>query len=570
MIDSNEELQMAATKNPKTTLLHCLLHWEVTQTHRVYMTQPYADGRVVDYTWVEVASQVRRMATHLRSLNLPPRSNIALLGKNSAHWIMADLAIWMAGHITVPLYPALNGDTAGYILEHSEAKLLFLGKMDGKSDGWNEIAPVVPKGLPIIALPMAPRDDVPQWETIIANTQPLQDLKLPSADDLATILYTSGSTGRPKGVMHSHGSFTRSAEGLNRMLHLSANDRLLSYLPLAHVAERALVESGSLYNGCRIFFADKLDTFPADLRRATPTIFFSVPRLWTKFYLGVNQKLPLAKQKKLFAIPFVSKIIKKKILTQLGLQDVRVALTGSAPLPQELMNWYRKLGLDLLEVYGMSENFAYSHGAQPGNVRDGWIGQAYAGVESRIDNNGELLVKSPCQMTGYYKMPEKTAEEMTEDGFFRTGDRGAFDEIGRVRITGRVKELFKTSKGKYVAPAPIENRIGSHPVVESSCVTGSGLAQPFALVMLSPEAHQRLQSGGQAAMGGELQIVLDRVNKELEDHEQLDFLVVVNEPWTVENGFLTPTLKIKRNIIEERYMPQAEKWSELKRAVIWQ
>lgn len=561
---------MASTKQSQSTLLHCLLHWEAAQTHSIYMTQPYPDGRVIDYTWVEVASQVRRMATHLRSLNLPQQSNIALLGKNSAHWIMADLAIWMAGHVTVPLYPALNGETAGYILEHSEAKLMFLGKMDGKSDGWNEIQPVVPKNLPIITLPMSPRDDLPSWEQIIANTQPQQDLALPKPGDLATILYTSGSTGRPKGVMHSHGSFTRAADGLNRMLSMGPEDRMLSYLPLAHVAERALVEAGSLFNGCRIYFADKLDTFPIDLRRAQPTVFFSVPRLWTKFYLGVNQKLPLAKQKKLFAIPIVSSIIKKKIRAQLGLQSVRVALTGSAPLPPELMAWYRNLGLELLEVYGMSENMAYSHGGQAGRLREGWIGQGYEGVESRIDANGELLVKSPCQMLGYYKMPEKTAEEMTDDGFFRTGDRGAFDEDGRLRITGRVKELFKTSKGKYVAPAPIENKLGSHPVIESSCVTGASLAQPFALVMLSPEAHQARTAKGEEAVGRELQTVLERVNEKLEDHEQLDFLVVVNEAWTVENGFLTPTLKIKRNVIEERYMSQAEQWVSLKRAVIWQ
>ena len=561
---------MAKLKDPQPTLLHSLLQWEASRTHSIYMTQPYPDGRVVDYTWVEVASQVRRMATHLKSLNLPPQSSIALLGKNSAHWIMADLAIWMAGHITVPLYPALNGETAAYVFEHSEAKLLFLGKMDGKSDGWNEIAPVVPASMPVISLPMSPRTDVPQWDEIIARTQPLQDIKLPKADDLATILYTSGSTGRPKGVMHSHGSFIRGVTGISELTEIGPDDRLLSYLPLAHVAERMAVEASSLFFGCHIFFADKLDTFPADLRRASPTIFFSVPRLWTKFYLGVNQKLPLAKQKKLFAIPLLSRLFKKKILQQLGLQDVRIALTGSAPLPIELIRWYRSLGLELLEVYGMTENLAYSHGGRPGDLRDGWIGQGYGGVESRIDSNGELLVKSPCQMIGYYKMPEKTAEEMTDDGFFRTGDRGAFDADGRLRITGRVKELFKTSKGKYVAPAPIENRIGAHPVVESSCVTGSGLAQPFALVMLSPEAQQRLSAGGQAAMSGELQIVLDRVNTDLEDHEQLDFLVVVNEPWTVENGFLTPTLKIKRNIIEERYMPQAEQWASLKRAVVWQ
>jgi len=561
---------MTNIQKNKSTLLHCLLHWEATQTHTVYMTQPFADGRIVDYTWVEVASQVRRMATHLLSLNLPPRSSIALLGKNSAHWVMADLAIWMAGHVTVPLYPALNGDTAGYILEHSEARLLFLGKMDGKSDGWNEIQPVIPANMPIISLPMSPRADVPQWDQIIGNTAPRQDIPLPKPEDLATILYTSGSTGRPKGVMHNHAGFVRGADGLNRMLSMSPADRLLSYLPLAHVAERMAIEAGSIYNGSYVFFADKLDTFPADLRRARPTIFFSVPRLWTKFYLGVNQKLPLEKQKKLFAIPLLSRIIKKKILTQLGLQDVRVALTGSAPLPSELIAWYRKLGLELLEVYGMSENLAYSHGCLPGGTRMGWIGPGYEGVESRIDTNGELLVKSPCQMLGYYKMPEKTAEEMTADGFFRTGDRGEFDEQGRLRITGRVKELFKTSKGKYVAPAPIENKLGSHPVIESSCVTGASQAQPFALIMLSPEAQQTRAAKGDETMGRELQVVLDRVNAQLEDHEQLDYLVVVKEPWTVENGFLTPTLKIKRNIIEERYMPQADQWAGLKRSVIWQ
>src|SRR3569623_1371633 len=200
---------MTSIQKNKATLVHCLLHWEASSTHEIYLTQPYPDGRVVDYTWVEVASQVRRMATHLLSLHLPPRSNIALLGKNSAHWMMADMAIWMAGHVTVPLYPALNGDTAGYILEHSEAKLLFLGKMDGKSDGWNEIEPVISPKLPIISLPMSPRSDVPQWEQLIANTTPRQDIPLPKPEDLATILYTSGSTSRNKGVMHYHSSFVR-------------------------------------------------------------------------------------------------------------------------------------------------------------------------------------------------------------------------------------------------------------------------------------------------------------------------------------------------------------------------
>ncbi|TXH04305.1 MAG: AMP-binding acetyl-CoA synthetase [Nevskiaceae bacterium] len=558
------------TQRQQPTLLHSLLYWEAHRTREVYLTQPFPDGRVVDYTWVEVAGQARRMAAHLRSLGLPPGSRIAILGKNSAHWIMADLAIWMAGHVSVPLYPALNGETAAYVLGHSGASLLFLGKMDGKGDGWNDIAPVLPPSLPLIALPMAPRDDLPRWDDIIARTQPLQDVSLPQPGDLATILYTSGSTGRPKGVMHAHGSFVRAAQGLSDLLGSSSADRMLSYLPLAHVAERAAVQGGSLYYGYRVFFADRLETFPDDLRRARPTIFFSVPRLWTKFYLGVNQKLPLAKQKKLFAIPLLSRLVKKKILTQLGLQDTRIAITGSAPLPPELLAWYRKLGLELLEFYGMTENLAYSHGGHPGRLREGWIGHGYRGVEARIDGNGELLVKSPCQMLGYYQAPEATAEATTADGFFRTGDRGAFDDDGRLRITGRVKELFKTSKGKYVAPAPIENRLGSHPAVESVCVTGPSQPQPFALLMLSPEAQQaRAGQGGEPAVAQALENLLRQVNGELEDHEKLDYLVVVKEPWTVENGFLTPTLKIKRNVIEERYLPEADRWAGLGRKIVW-
>lgn len=186
----------------KKTLVHCLLHWEKTTPDAIYFTQPYPDGRVVDYRWREVADQVRRMAAHLQSLNLPPRSSIALLGKNSAHWIMADLAIWMAGHVTVPLYPTLNGETTKYILDHCEAKLLFIGKLDGNVDGWNNIKPVLPAWLPKIGLPMSPNLGIPQWDELIAGTKPLKDPQLPEPDDLATIVYTSGSTGQPKGVMH--------------------------------------------------------------------------------------------------------------------------------------------------------------------------------------------------------------------------------------------------------------------------------------------------------------------------------------------------------------------------------
>lgn len=554
-------------------LVNCLQHWEQTKPDAVYLTQPYADGRVVDYTWREVAEQARRGAAYLRSLNFPQGSNIGILGKNSAHWIIADLAIWLAGHVSVPLYSTLNAETAQYILKDSEAKLLILGKMDGTTDTWNDVKDHLPPDLPIVSLPMSPRQDVTQWLDLMKQHAPLQDQEIVQRDDnaLATIVYTSGSTGQPKGVMHSFRTMTGGMVGLQEELGVSENDRMLSYLPLAHVAERAAVETNSLYSGFRVYFAETLETFQADMKRARPTIFFSVPRLWTKFYLAINHKISPAKQRILFAIPIISTIVKRKILTELGMDQIRFALTGAAPLPPDIIMWYRKLGLELLEVYGMSEDFGNSHIGRIGEVRIGYVGRPTPGTLSRIAENGELEVKSPSLMLGYYKLPEKTAAEMTPDGYFKTGDRGEFDEQGRLRITGRVKELFKTSKGKYIAPAPIENKFNS-PRVEVTCVTGPNLAQPFILLMLSLETRQALDKGtlSRDTLTAEFERFLNQVNSMLEDHEKLAFAVVVKDQWTMENGFLTPTMKIKRNVIEARYLPFAEGWQALGEKVIWE
>ncbi len=545
----------------RQNLLACFQQWEGNTPQRIYLTQPHPDGRVLDFTWAEVGDQARRMAAHLKSLELPPHSSIALLGKNSAHWIMADLAIWMAGHVTVPLYPTLNAATAKYVLAHSEARLLFLGKLDGKTDGWNEMRHGLPPELPLIGLPMSPRADVPQWTDLIAKHLPLRKLHEPQAEELATIVYTSGSTGQPKGVMHSFGSMMAVGMALSQMYAMSGEDRMLSYLPLAHVAERAAVESTSLYFGFRVYFSGGLDTFQQDLKRARPTVFLSVPRLWTKFHQAINQKLSPSLQGVLFALPVVSRLIKKRLLIELGLNHVRAAITGSAPLPSDIIAWYRKLGLELLDCYGMSENFGVSHASRLGEVRIGYVGSPAPGVSCRIDDNGELLVKSPGQMLGYYKMPDKTAEDLTPDGYFRTGDRGEIDSQQRLRITGRVKELFKTSKGKYVAPVPIEQQLGNHPKLESVCVTGPGQPQPFALLLLSPDARKEFDSGpGRSTLQADFAALLQQVNGALEDHERMDYLVVVKEPWTMENGFLTPTMKIKRSVIEERYLPLAERW----------
>jgi long-subunit acyl-CoA synthetase (AMP-forming) len=547
--------------------LDMVYHWEKAKANSVYMTQPIGGGKTVDYSWGRAVDEARRMASYLKSLNLPEKSRIGLISKNCAHWIMTDWAIWMAGHISVPLYPTLNADTVNYILNHAECEVVFVGKLDD----WDMMKPGVPESVRCISFPLSPPNDFETWDDIVAKYPPLEENVHRDANELATIVYTSGSTGKPKGVMLSFYNMAYAAEGGMEVLGVGSDERMLSYLPLAHVFERTFVELASLYAGFHLYFAESLDTFVQDLQRAQPTLFLSVPRLWVKFQHGVLQKLPKKKLDRMMKIPVVNKLIKKKILKGLGLDKVKLAGSGSAPLASDVLDWYRNLGLELLEGYGMSENFAYSHMSKPGRSRTGYVGESAPGVETRISPEGEIQIKSPATMMGYYKDEEKTREAFTEDGFLKTGDKGEIDEMGRLKITGRIKEIFKTSKGKYIAPAPIENRLMSHDAIEMVCVSGANQTQPHALVMLGEEARPKMAD---EAFRNEIEesfkkLIAD-VNKTVDPHEQLAFITVVSDEWSIENSFLTPTMKLKRNVVEDAYQEKVDKWYAQRQPVIWQ
>ena len=547
-------------------LLDAVYEWECNYPDKTYLTQPIGPNHVVDYSWSDTMGEARRMAAYLRSLDLPDNSNIALLSKNCAHFIMAELAIWMSGHATVALYPTLHAETVQYILDHSDSALLFVGKLDG----WNDMKAGVPEGLPTIALPLAPANDYPKWDGIIATQEPISDSPSPEPDRLALICYTSGSTGRPKGVMHSFASASVPAQSTIDSLAITSDDRILSYLPLAHVFERAVVGCASFYAGFHIYFAESLDTFVADLHRARPTLFISVPRLWLKFQLGVFEKFPQKRLALLLTLPLIRGIVQRKVLNGLGLAHVRIAGSGSAPIPPNLLHWYDSLGLSILEGYGMSEDFACSHMSQPDKRRVGYVGAPSPGVKARITETGEIQIKSPGNMVGYFKASEQTAACYTNDGYFKTGDRGIYSDDGLLRITGRVKELFKTSKGKYIAPVPIENMLNADSHIELSCVSGAGRQACYAVIQLSEnlQAHAN-DPATRASITLALEQLIAKVNAQIDEHEKVQFLAIAREQWDVANNFLTPTLKIRRSVIEDVYESSLDAWYDSNCRVIW-
>ncbi len=534
--------------------LEYLYKWSDENSDLVYLREPIA-GQYRELTWKQTADQVRQMAAYLKSLELPEKSKIAILSKNCSHWIITDLAIMMAGHISVPLYPNLTAETLNKILIHSEAKLIFVGKLDD----FEVMEPGIPQDMPCVSFPYYPRDKHLQWDDLVEGVNPIVENVVRDPQDTATIIYTSGTTGMPKGVMHSfHNiSFVLEYFSTKKGLNMEMGQRFFSYLPMCHIAEKMLIEMGSLKVRGVVSFAESLDTFTQNLKDAKATVFLAVPRIWTKFEQGILAKMPLKKLNRLLSIPILSSVVRKKIKTGLGLENAKHVFVGAAPSPPKQLEFFAKLGIHIQEAYAMTENCCYSHANFPGKIQIGSVGQPFPHCDVRLSEEGEIQVKHEAIMTGYYKEPEMTKETITEDGYLRTGDKGEIDGQGYLRITGRVKDLFKSSKGKYIAPSPIELMLSENQYLEQVCVVGNGMPQPLAICVKSEIAPNEEE------FRNSLKDLLDSVNSRLDHHEKIARIIVVDEEWTVENGMVTPTLKVKRNEIDNAYGPHYEEWSNM-------
>ncbi|MEM6722541.1 MAG: AMP-binding protein [Bacteroidota bacterium] len=543
----------------KTPLQHFFSH--VDQRPNAYFLHQPVNGKKVGITWGEAGDQVRKMANVIQSKGIQKGDRVALVSKNCAWWILTDLAIMMSGAVSVPIYPNVNAEILAYILEHSGSKLMFAGKLDG----WEAIKPGVPKELPLIGFPYYEAKGTESWNTLLEGQSALESYEERAMEDMLTIIYTSGTTGKPKGVVHNLSSFTYAMNMFPKNIDAGDhNERAMSYLPLAHIAERALIELGSLERGSSIYFSESLETFVEDIKYACPTIFGGVPRIWMKLKQGILAKMPQKKLDRLLMIPFVAKKVREKVKEGLGLHEVKLFLTGAAPTPPALAEWYRKVDIPLLEVYGMTENTAYSHCNRQDNMRIGSAGIPLEGVEVKFSEEKEIMMKTHALMAGYYKEPGLTAD-VIEDGYFKTGDVGHLDKDGFLFITGRVKEIFKTSKGKYVSPASIEGKLLKHSWLDQACVTGGSLPQPIALLVLSELGKNQ----SELEITKALETLLAEVNPRLEKHEKMKKLVVLKDEWSIESGALTPTMKLKRPIIEKWYAQHYEKWNDQNGTVLF-
>jgi long-chain acyl-CoA synthetase len=527
------------------TPVQAMQKWQQKYPDRVFLRQPI-NGAFHEKTWASVAREVGQIASGLKAQGMEPGDRVAIFSKNCAEWLIADLAIMMIGCVSVPIYATANRQTISYVLKHSGSKLVVVGKLDN----YESLSDAIPKGITRVAMPYPTLKCDLRWTDWLAHQPVYEKCHGWDPQETMSLIYTSGSTGDPKGVEISFAAYYKAAKRLTKLLDVRVGDRALSYLPLAHITERVFIEGTALLSGkIELSFVESLDTFPNDLRSVQPTLFLSVPRLWTRFQMGIFEKLHPTKLNVLLKLPIVSTLVKSKLRKALGLNKARILGCGSAPVAPSLLRWYESIGLPISEAWGMTENLAFGTLNIPYRCdKVGTIGKPAEGVEVKISDEGEILVRSDVIMSGYYKQPDKTAETLI-DGWLHTGDKGELDGDGYVRITGRVKDIFKTAKGKYVTPVPIEQKLMVNPMFEQVCVVGSARVQPVALAVLA----QEMMTHSHAQIETSLTKTLNDVNKTLESHARLGHVIILKSPWNVENALLTPTLKVRRHELEDKF-----------------
>ena len=525
-----------------------LLQKEKECGDKVYLRQPHG-GQWQEMTWAEVVHQARQVAAMLTNAGLTRGDCVSIFSKNCAEWLIADYGITLAGMVNVPLFPNQNQQTIDYILNHAEVKLVFIGKLDAH----NRTRAYISDEFKTINFPYHLNLNATyQWDDVL-KCAPMVDIFTPDPAEMYTIIYSSGTTGDPKGVVFTQAAVSRYMDtfhaDLKRLVPLDKPHHFLSYLPLAHVYERSTIQLASLVIDCDVSFVESLERFSKNLQDVQPTVFTGVPRIWSMFKQRIEQQIEKKKIGWLLHVPVISRIVKHKIKKQLGLARCCLCVSGAAHLPPAVVEFFKKLDIDIQEGSGQTEDFGYTTLTMRNDTKPGFVGIPRYGVEIKQSDAGELLVNSPCLMKEYYKDPNLTLSTFTEDGWLKTGDLVEIDSKNRVKILGRISENFKNQKGEFVAPAGIEDKFLTTGLIEYCCLVGKMLPSNVLLVNLSSTADIKDETAVKEA----LRKLQHNVNRDLKNHEKISHIMVINEPWTIANHCLTPTIKIRRRSIEAAY-----------------
>ncbi|MBI3615740.1 MAG: long-chain fatty acid--CoA ligase [Candidatus Omnitrophica bacterium] len=526
-----------------------------------------------DISWNELQSHVRKLALSLIDLGVHPQDRVGLLSENRPEWAFADLGILAAGAVTVPIYTTLTAEEIEYILQNAQARLLFVSspelmtkvlplqlKMDLKvvlfDAPYRVAGPRVWWLGELIGLGETAGPKVrEELESRLANSRP---------EDVVSIIYTSGTTGHPKGVMLTHRNFLSNCAAIAEVLPITEKDSTLSFLPLSHVFERCAGYYFVLSVGGSVAYAENMETVPTNLLEIKPTILTAVPRFYEKMHERVQESVRAASVLKRWIFHWAVRVergsplygladhlVFSKLRARLG-GRLRFCISGSAPLSKELSEFFYRAGVLILEGYGLTETSPVITANRPEKFRFGSVGLPLPGVEVRIAEDGEILTRGPHVMKGYFNNPEATAEAIDSDGWFHTGDIGNLSPEGFLTITDRKKDMIKTSGGKMVAPQNLENALKSDPLIADCVVIGdrrkyiSALIVPAESILHHPEAEKMVQER------------IDRLNEKLASFEQIKKFTLLPEPFSLQAGELTPTLKVKRRVVAEKYSAQIE------------
>jgi long-chain acyl-CoA synthetase len=551
---------------------------------------------IVDITYNETLEAVRKVSASLASAGLARGDRAAILSENRVEWAHSDYACLCAGVITVPIYPTLPADQVAYILQDSGARLVFVAN-EAQAKKVKQAADEARVEVSIVGFDLDSSDGVIGWADFLrsgaeqAESTGAADFRTAALEaqphDLATVLYTSGTTGLPKGVMLTHNNIASNVRASVMILGVRHSDNTVSFLPLCHILQR-MVDFLFFWTGCRIGYPQSLDTLIVDLGKLQPTVVVSVPRIYEKIYNGVMNADGFKKKLINWAVDVADRVADLRLAGKnprglLGLQyaaadklvfskvrarvggRLRFFVSGGGPLAPALNRFFYSIGMTILEGYGLTETSPVLHVTIEDGFRIGWVGPPVPGTETRIADDGEILVRGPQIMKGYYNKPEATAEAIDEDGWFATGDIGELSADGYLRITDRKKDILVTAGGKNVAPQPIENHLKTHAFVEQAVLVGD--RRRYCALIVVPAFGPLKSWANEARISWSTEAdlvknpdVIAHVEKELfatlsgfASFERPKKVTLIEEEFSVENGLLTPTLKVKRNVLREQF-----------------